>query len=70
MPYEKFQLAAAIDGREGRYRAPQAKCLVLAVNDHEAIGAWLAAQRPGEGNRELSSTQRCYRKEAERLLHV
>lgn len=68
VPYEKFQLPAELDGREGHYRAPQAKCLVLAVNDHEAVGAWLAAQRPGEGNRELSSTQRSYRKEAERLL--
>lgn len=68
VPYEKFVLPAELDGSEGRYRAPQAKCLVLAVNDHEAIGAWLAAQRPGEGNRELSSTQRSYRKEAERLL--
>ncbi|MDR6860983.1 phage integrase family protein [Variovorax guangxiensis] len=68
VPYEKFQLPAELDGREGHYRAPQAQCRVLAVNDHEAIGAWLAVQRPGEGNRELSSTQRSYRKEAERLL--
>ncbi|CAN7325834.1 phage integrase family protein [Variovorax sp. LjRoot178] len=68
VPYEKFVLPGELDGSHGRYRAPQAKCLVLAVNDHEAIGAWLASQRPGDGSRELSSTQRSYRKEAERLL--
>lgn len=67
-PYEKFVLPAALDGRAGRFRGPPEKCLLMAANDHEAIGAWLAAKRPGEGAGALSSTQRAYRKEAERLL--
>ena len=68
VPYEKFVLPSGLDGREGRYRAPPAKCLIMAVNDHEAIGAWLASKRSDDGHGELSSTQRSYRKEAERLL--
>ncbi|MBT2304041.1 tyrosine-type recombinase/integrase [Variovorax paradoxus] len=70
-PYEKFVLPGELDGREGRYRARPEKCLVMAANDHEAIGAWLASKRSGDGKvgkGELSSTQRSYRKEAERLL--
>lgn len=67
-PYEKFVLPAALDGREGRFRAPPEKCLLLAENDHQAIGAWLATKRPGRVAGDLSSTQRSYRKEAERLL--
>ncbi|MGJ7524006.1 phage integrase family protein [Variovorax sp. LT1P1] len=67
-PYEKFVLPAALDGSAGRFRGAPEKCLLMAANDHEAIGAWLAAKRPGEGAEALSSTQRAYRKEAERLL--
>lgn len=67
-PFEKFLLPADLDGRAGRFRAPIEKCLILARNDHEAIGAWLASKQPGGVNGELSSTQRAYRKEAERLL--
>ncbi|VTU45108.1 site-specific tyrosine recombinase XerC (plasmid) [Variovorax sp. SRS16] len=67
-PFEKFLLPADLDGRAGRFRAPIEKCLILARNDHEAIGAWLASKQPGRVNGELSSTQRAYRKEAERLL--
>jgi hypothetical protein len=67
-PYEKFVLPAELDGSAGRYRAPHEKCLFMAANDHEAIGAWLASKRPGDGAGEMSSTQRSYRKEAERLL--
>ena len=67
-PYEKFVLPDSLDGRAGRFRGPPEKCLLMAANDHEAIGAWLAAKRPGEGAGQLSSTQRAYRKEAERLL--
>ncbi|WP_241660945.1 phage integrase family protein [Variovorax guangxiensis] len=67
-PYEKFLLPAALDGSAGRFRAPPEKCLLMAGNDHEAIGSWLAAKRPGDKPGELSSTQRAYRKEAERLL--
>ena len=41
---------------------------LMAANDHEAVGAWLASKKPGSSEGELSSTQRAYRKEAERLL--
>ncbi|WP_412179615.1 phage integrase family protein [Variovorax paradoxus] len=69
VPYEKFVLPSGLDGQEGRYRAPPAKCLIVAANDHEAIAAWLASKRSGDREiGELSSTQRSYRKEAERLL--
>jgi len=69
VPYEKFVLPAELDGRAGRYRAPHAKCLLMVTNDHEAIGAWLASKRRGvDGAQDLSSTQRSWRKEAERLL--
>ncbi|VTU45074.1 phage integrase family protein [Variovorax sp. PBL-E5] len=67
-PFEKFLLPADLDGRAGRFRAPIEKCLILARNDHEAIGVWLASKQPGRINGELSPTQRAYRKEAERLL--
>jgi integrase len=72
VPYEKLVLPADLDGRAGRCRAPDEKCLLVAANDHEAIGAWLASKRPGgfiaRAEGDLSSTQRSYRKEAERLL--
>ncbi|SCK09355.1 Site-specific recombinase XerD [Variovorax sp. HW608] len=68
VPYEKFASPTALDGRHGEFRAPQDACRLLAVNDHEALGAWLAAKRPGDGSADLSATQRSYRKEAERLL--
>jgi integrase len=74
VPYEKFVVPAELDGSAGRHRAPRDTCLLTAANDHEAIGAWLAAKRPSESpespeiSAELSPTQRSYRKEAERLL--
>jgi integrase len=68
VPYEKFVLPAELDGSAGTNRAPRERCLLMAANDHEAIGAWLSAKRPGDGGGELSATQRSYRKEAERLL--
>ncbi|MGJ3699445.1 phage integrase family protein [Variovorax sp. AFSI2.2] len=68
VPYEKFVLPAELDGRAGSNRAPRERCLLMAANDHEAIGAWLSAKRPGDATGELSATQRSYRKEAERLL--
>ncbi len=69
VPYEKFVLPAGLDGRTGRFRAPPEHCLLQAADDHEAIGAWLAAKGAGcEAAGALSSTQRSYRKEAERLL--
>ncbi|MDB5829549.1 MAG: putative phage integrase [Variovorax sp.] len=67
-PYEKFVLPADLNGSAGCHRAPHAKCLLMAANDHEAVGAWLASKKPGSGEGGLSSTQRAYRKEAERLL--
>lgn len=68
VPYEKFLLPAELDGSAGRYRAPHEKCLLLAANDHEAVGAWLASKWHSGAEGDLSSTQRSYRKEAERLL--
>jgi site-specific recombinase XerD len=69
-PYEKFVLPGELDGSAGRFREEPEKCLLMVRNDHEAIGAWLESKRPGDGagDGELSSTQRAYRKEAERLL--
>ncbi|WP_162572119.1 phage integrase family protein [Variovorax sp. SRS16] len=67
-PYEKFLLPAELNGSAGRYRAPRERCLLLAANDHEAVGAWLASKWHSAAEGDLSSTQRSYRKEAERLL--
>ena len=68
-PYEKFLVPREFDGQAGRYRAPRELCRLAAADDHAAIGAWLATKRSVHGAAgELSSTQRSYRKEAERLL--
>ncbi|MDM0108498.1 phage integrase family protein [Variovorax sp. J22R24] len=66
-PFEKFLVPPALDGRAGGFRAPLEQSVLLARNDPEAIGAWLASKSAGRGNA-LSATQRAYRKEAERLL--
>jgi len=72
VPYEKFVLPADLDGSEGRFRGAPQKCLLMAANDHEAIGAWLFSKQQAKAGARaegpLSSTQRSYRKEAERLL--
>ncbi|MGJ7523909.1 phage integrase family protein [Variovorax sp. LT1P1] len=68
VPYEKFVLPAALDGSAGRFRSPPERCLLMARNDHEAIGAWLASKGAGGEGGELTATQRAYRKEGERLL--
>jgi integrase len=68
VPYEKFVLPAELDGSAGTNRAPRGRCLLMATNDHEAVGAWLSAKRAGDATADLSATQRAYRKEAERLL--
>lgn len=69
VPYEKFVLPAGLDGYAGTCRAPRESCRLAAANDHEAIGAWLASKGSGgAAGGLLSSTQRSYRKEAERLL--
>ncbi|MFM9428228.1 integrase [Variovorax sp. GrIS 2.14] len=67
-PYEKFVLPAELNGNAGRYRAPREKCRLMAADDREAVGAWLASKKAGVEDGTLSSTQRAYRKEAERLL--
>ncbi len=45
-PLEKFLVPAELDGSQGAYRQPQARCLMQARNDYEAIIAWLKA-KPG-----------------------
>jgi site-specific recombinase XerD len=54
-------LPAALDGSQGRFRAPRETCSLAATNDAEAIAAWL-------GLHESAHTVRAYRREAERLL--
>ena len=68
VPYEKFVVPPALDGRDGHGRAPVEACRLAAVTDREAIDAWLFAKEPGRAGQALSPTQRSYRKEAERLL--
>ena len=72
VPLERFRVPAALDGSQGRFRAPQAQCLLAATNDYAALLAWLASKRPaageGSGPQRLTHTQRAYRKEAERFL--
>lgn len=71
LPYEKFVVPAAFDGRQGHLRAPLAQCRLSVDDDHAAIGAWLASKRPhgdAPSSAEMSTTQRAYRREAERLL--
>ncbi|HDR9486428.1 TPA: tyrosine-type recombinase/integrase [Burkholderia aenigmatica] len=54
-------LPAALDGSQGRFRAPHDTCGLAATNDYQAIEAWLALH-------ESAHTVRAYRREAERLL--
>ncbi|RQS79082.1 phage integrase family protein [Burkholderia seminalis] len=54
-------LPAALDGSQGRFRAPRDTCGLAATNDYQAIEAWLALH-------ESEHTARAYRREAERLL--
>jgi len=69
VPYEKFLVPVELNGGRGRYRAAKDLCLLAADNDHAAIGAWLSSKAGASHDGEtLSSTQRSYRKEAERLL--
>ncbi len=68
VPYEKLVVPAELDGRAGHFRVSPQHCLLIATNDHEAIGPWLASKQPAGVESNLSSTQRSYRKEAERLL--
>jgi site-specific recombinase XerD len=45
-PLEKFLIPAELDGRAGRFRRPQAHCLMAADNDFDALVAWLRSKRP------------------------
>ena len=61
VPGEKLVLPHEVDGSRGSFRAPRATCTLDAKNDYEAVQAWLSLH-------ESASTQRAYRKEAERLI--
>ena len=43
-PLEKFIVPAELDGTHGLYRRPQAQCLLRAVNDYQAVLAWLRSK--------------------------
>ena len=60
-PWERMVVPEEVDGSAGAFRAPKASCSLAASNDYEAVHAWLSLH-------EAASTQRAYRKEAERLI--
>ena len=66
-PLEKFLVPGDLDGSAGAFRSAPGRCLLSARTDYAAIAAWLASKQAGPAGT-LSSTQRAYRKEAERLL--
>ncbi|MES2784358.1 MAG: phage integrase family protein [Pseudomonadota bacterium] len=61
LPLERQVPRIQLDGSLGRNRAPRDTCLLAADNDLHAIQAWLSLH-------EAPTTQRAYRKEAERML--
>ncbi|RQR48109.1 integrase [Burkholderia sp. Bp9126] len=61
VPWELLRLPHEVNGSQGTFRAPRDACTLNATNDYEAVQAWLALH-------ETATTQRAYRKEAERLL--
>jgi site-specific recombinase XerD len=61
VPWERLRLPHQVDGSAGRFRAPHQTCTLDAANDYDAVQAWLALH-------EAPTTQRAYRKEAERLI--
>lgn len=61
VPWEQLRLPNEVDGSQGQFRAPRETCVLAADNDYEAVQAWLSLH-------ESTSTQRSYRKEAERLI--
>lgn len=89
-PLEQIIVPRELDGSNGRFRRPQAECLMDAQNDYEAVLTWLRGKRGLSASeiarrraarhadttepdaldwlQYLSSTQRGYRKEAERFL--
>lgn len=61
VPWERLRLPHQVDGSAGTFRAPRQACTLDAGNDYDAVQAWLALH-------EAPTTQRAYRKEAERLI--
>ena len=62
VPWEQMgRLPHEVDGSLGQFRAPRETCSLNADDDYAAVQAWL-------GLHESPSTQRAYRKEAERLI--
>ncbi|MBB4519656.1 hypothetical protein GGD68_008471 [Paraburkholderia fungorum] len=59
--WERLRLPHEVDGSHGSFRAPRQACTLDASNDFQAVQAWLALH-------EVPTTQRAYRKEAERLI--
>lgn len=62
VPLERLQVPAALQGRDGRHRAPATALRMAAAHDLHALQAWLRLRAAG------SATWRAYRKEAERVL--
>jgi site-specific recombinase XerD len=44
-PLEKLVVPAALDGRAGAFRRPQAHCLMAASNDYQALLVWLRSKQ-------------------------
>jgi site-specific recombinase XerD len=61
VPWENVRLPHEIDGSCGTFRTPRETCALDANNDYDAVQTWLSLH-------ESPSTQRAYRKEAERLI--
>jgi len=61
VPWERLYVPQDLNGSLGAFRAPRETCILSAANDYEAVQAWLSLH-------ESAATQRCYRKEAERLI--
>ncbi len=61
VPWERLRAPQELDGSRGTFRAPAATCTLAAVDDRQAVEAWLALH-------ESPATRRAYRKEAERLM--
>ncbi|MFL9913681.1 phage integrase family protein [Paraburkholderia sp. RL17-337-BIB-A] len=60
-PWERIHVPPGVDGTDGTFRAPRSACTLDADNDYEAVHAWLSLH-------DAPTTQRAYRKEAERLI--
>lgn len=60
-PLERQYVISHVSGAQGRFRAPEDICAIDAQNDLEAVRIWISML-------EAESTQRAYRKEAERLI--